>query len=235
MESSHKLGTLAIHAGQSSQQWNHGAIIPPIVLSSTFYQSSPGQPTKYDYSRSGNPTRDCLETALAALEGAKYGLAFSSGLAAQLTIIQSLAKSGEHVVACEDCYGGTGRQLRTNFSNMGIDTTFVEGNEVADIGRAIIPGRTKVVWIESPTNPHLSLFDLKAIHDEIKKIDSKVAYIVDNTFMSSVLQQPLRFGADVVVHSATKYMNGHADVIMGAVMTNNDFIYEKVKFSQNSK
>lgn len=235
MASPYGIGTIAIHAGQSPKQWTYGAVIPPVCLSSTFYQPAPAQPIKYEYSRSGNPTRECLETALAALEGAKYGLTFSSGLATQLTIVQSLLKSGDHVVCCEDCYGGTGRQFRTNFANLGIETTFADGTDVFDIAKAIVPGRTKIVWLESPTNPTLKMTDLKAVNDAIRSIDPKIVYVVDNTFMSSVLQQPLTLGADIVMHSLTKYMNGHSDVVMGALMTSDDEIYDKLKFFQNSK
>jgi cystathionine gamma-lyase len=232
---SHGFGTIAVHAGQSPDQWNHGAVIPPVCMSSTFHQSSPGQPTKFAYSRCGNPTRDCLETALAALEGAKYGLAFSSGLAAQLTIIQTLVKSGEHIVCCEDCYGGAGEQLRTNFANLGVETTFFEGTNEQNIVDAIIPGRTKIVWIETPTNPCLNLFDLKAVNLAIRKIDPKIVLVVDNTFMSSYLQQPMTFGADIVMHSLSKFMNGHSDVVMGAAMTDSEEIYKKLLYFQESK
>lgn len=231
----YSIGTLAVQAGQHPRQEAHGAVIPPIYLSCTYYQPSPGQPvTKYDYARSGNPTRDGLETALAAIEEAKYALAFSSGLATQMTVIQSLVKSGQHIVCCEDCYGGTGRQLRTSFVDMDIMTTFVEGIDADSFAEAIIPNKTKMVWIESPTNPCLKLIDLKAVGEAVKRIDPSIVYVVDNTFMSSVLQQPLKLGADIVTHALTKYMNGHSDVVMGALMTNNEHYYNKLKFQQNA-
>lgn len=144
-------------------------------------------------------------------------------------------KTGEHVICCDDCYGGTGRQLRTAFKDMGIETTFVDGTDIASVANAVIPGRTRVVWIESPTNPTLKVTDLKAVHDAVKNIDQSIVYVVDNTFMSSVLQQPIKFGVDIVVHSMSKYMNGHSDVIMGCLMTSNQEIYDKLKFNQNSK
>ena len=146
-----------------------------------------------------------------------------------------MVKTGEHVVCCEDCYGGTGRQFRTAFKNMGIETTFVDGTDVASIATAVVPGRTRLVWIETPTNPTLKLTDLKSVHDAIKNIDKSIVIVVDNTFMSSVLQRPIKFGADVVMHSMTKYMNGHSDVVMGCLMTSSGEIYDKLKFNQNSK
>ena len=146
-----------------------------------------------------------------------------------------MVKAGEHVICCEDCYGGTGEQFRTAFKNMGIETTFVDGTDVASFANAVIPGRTRVVWVESPTNPTLNLTDLKAVHDAIKNIDKSIVLVVDNTFMSSVLQRPIKFGADIVMHSMSKYMNGHSDVVMGCLVTSNDEIYNKLKSNQNSK
>ena len=146
-----------------------------------------------------------------------------------------MVKTGEHVVCCEDCYGGTGEQFRTTFKNMGIETTFVDGTDVASIANAVVPGRTRLVWIETPTNPSLNLTDLKSVHDAIKNIDKSIVFVVDNTFMSSVLQRPIKFGADIVMHSMSKYMNGHSDVVMGCLMTSNDEIYNKLKFNQNGK
>ena len=162
------------------------------------------------------------------------GIAFSSGLAVQLTIVQTFVRSGEHIVCCQDCYGGTGRQFRTTLANMQIQTTFVD-EDAASIVRAIIPGKTKLLWIESPTNPSLRVIDLKAVHDEVKKIDENIIYVVDNTFMSSVLQKPLKFGADIVTHSLSKYINGHSDVVMGCLVTSNEELYNKLKFQSNGK
>jgi len=162
-------------------------------------------------------------------------LTFSSGLATQLTILQSLVKSGEHVVCSDDCYGGTGRMFRTVMANMGIETSFVDARDVSLVAAAIRPGRTKLIWIETPTNPTLKLTDIRAVRDVVKAIDPAIVYVVDNTFMSSVLQQPLEFGADIVMHSLTKYMNGHSDVVMGALMTNNEILHGQLMFHQNGK
>lgn len=161
-------------------------------------------------------------------------MTFSSGLATTLSIVQSLLKSGDHIVSCEDCYGGTGRLFRTACLPNGIQTTFVDSRHVAEVEKAIIPGTTKLVWIETPTNPTLILTDIEAVAEMIKRIDPDIAYVVDSTFASSYLQQPLALGADIVMHSLTKYMNGHSDVVMGAVMTNSETFYNKMKFFQNA-
>lgn len=258
MDSNHDLrgqdfGTRAIHAGQSPSQWPHGAVIPPICVSTTFYQPAPAEPLLgYDYSRAGNPTRTCLETCLASLEKANYGeplyplrfirtiynkhifaaLTFSSGLATTMTIVQGLLCSGQQVISCDDCYGGTGRYFRKCVAQLGIETIFVDGRQVDNFVSAVEKGVTKMIWIETPTNPTLRLSDIRGVVDGVKNIDQEIIVVVDNTFMSSYLQQPIDFGADIVMHSLTKYMNGHTDVVMGAMMTNNERIYEQLKFMQ---
>lgn len=250
--------TKAVQAGQSASQWTNREIIPPVSLSTTYLQPSPGQPVTFEYSRSGNPTRRALETSLAALESGRYGrsssgslcaviydamflvsfvqtaLVFSSGLAATHSLTQSVLKTGDHIVCCEDCYGGTGRLFRTSCAQNGIETTFVDTRDLEQIRQAMIPNRTKLVWIETPTNPTLRLTDIQAVAEMIKGLDWDVAYVVDSTFSSSYLQQPLALGADIVVHSLTKYMNGHSDVLMGAVITNSQTLFEKMSFFQNA-
>lgn len=161
-------------------------------------------------------------------------LTFSSGLAATLSVTQALLKTGDHIVSCDDCYGGTGRLFRTSCAQNGIQTTFVDSRLVSEVEKAIIPGKTKLVWIETPTNPTLRLTDIEAVADMLKKVDQEIVYLVDSTFVSSYFQQPLALGADIVMHSLTKYMNGHSDVVMGCVMTNSETIYEKMKFFQNA-
>ncbi|RWS06126.1 cystathionine gamma-lyase-like protein [Dinothrombium tinctorium] len=228
-------GTTAIHAGQDPKQWSSLAIIPPISLSTTFQQPSPAKPVEFEYSRSGNPTRKCLEECLAALEGAKYGkhdgLTFSSGLAATVSVTH-LLKAGDHIVCGDDVYGGTNRYFRTCASELGIEVTFVDARNTDNVKKAI-KENTRMVWMETPTNPTMKLCDIEEIADHVKQL-SNVFLVVDNTFMSSYFQQPLALGADISMHSLTKYMNGHADVIMGAIMTNREDLYERLKYLQNS-
>ncbi|RWS22095.1 cystathionine gamma-lyase-like protein [Leptotrombidium deliense] len=223
-------GTKAIHAGQDPKQWTSWAVIPPISLSTTFQQPAPAEPLEYEYSRSGNPTRKCLETALAALEGGKFGMVFSSGLATTLTITH-LLKHGDHVVCGDDVYGGTNRYFRTCASQMGIDVTFVDATNTENVKKAF-KENTRMVWMETPTNPTMKLCDIRAIADYVKT-KPNVFLAVDNTFMSSYFQQPLALGADIVMHSLTKYMNGHSDVVMGAVVTNRSDLNETLKYLQN--
>ena len=183
---------------------------------------------------SGNPTRNCLEEALASSENAKYGLAFSSGLAATTSILHSFLKSGDHVVSGQDCYGGTGRLLRIFAESFSIQVTYVDSTSTEAVKAAVRPDKTKLVMLESPTNPSLHLTDIKAVSEAVKLIAPDAVYCIDNTFMSPYLQQPLDLGADLSMHSLSKYVNGHSDVIMGAVMTNNDTMYHRLKFMQNA-
>lgn len=149
-----------------------------------------------------------------------------------MTIVQGLLSTGQEIVSCDDCYGGTGRYFRKCVSRLGIETVFVDGREVDNFVSAVKKGVTKMIWIETPTNPTLRLSDIEGVVKRVKSIDKDIIVVVDNTFMSSYLQQPLSFGADIVMHSLTKYMNGHTDVVMGAMMTNNREIYEQLKFMQ---
>ncbi|XP_035217835.1 cystathionine gamma-lyase-like [Stegodyphus dumicola] len=226
-----EFGTRAIHAGQNPEKWNHRAVIPPISLATTFQQFAPAQHAGFEYSRSGNPTRQSLEECLASLESAKYALCFASGLATTLSLIH-LLQSGEHVVCFDDLYGGTNRYFRTCASKMGIEVTFVDMRDVKSVENAI-QHNTKMIWIETPTNPTMKMVDIEEVCKLLKHYPGIIS-VVDNTFMSSYFQKPLTLGADIVMHSLTKYMNGHSDVVMGAIATNNEEIYKQMKYFQNS-
>jgi cystathionine beta-lyase/cystathionine gamma-synthase len=221
--------TLAIHAGQEPDPV-HGGVMPNIVLSTTFAQPEPGQPRVFDYSRSGNPTRQSLEQCLAALEHARFGFAFASGCAAATTLLHTLAP-GDHVVCGDDVYGGTYRLFMRVLRAFGVETSFVEASDVRRFEAAFTP-KTKLAWVESPTNPLLKLADIAALADVSH--GRKVPLVVDNTFASPMLQQPLDLGADVVLHSATKYLNGHSDVVGGALLMNDAALAERLRFLQNA-
>lgn len=224
-----RFATRAIHAGQEPEPAT-GAITTPIYQTSTFAQSAPGVHKGYDYSRTDNPTRTALQEALASLESAEYGLAFSSGMGATTTILL-LLKQGDHVISSRDVYGGTYRIFRRVFENFGLRFSFVETSEVRQIERAVTR-RTRLLWVESPTNPLLRITDIKAAAEVARRHGALC--VVDNTFASPFFQQPLRLGADLVVHSTTKYIGGHADVVGGAVCLNDRAIYERLKFLQNA-
>ncbi|XP_075471947.1 cystathionine gamma-lyase [Ascaphus truei] len=223
--------THAIHTGQEPEQWNSMAVVPPISLSTTFKQHGPGEYTGYEYSRSGNPTRNCLEKSVAALDGAKYSLAYSSGLAATLNIAH-LLKSGDKILCTSDVYGGTNRYFRRIASEMGLEVTFVDCSDLKCLEAAITP-ETKLLWIETPTNPMLTVIDIQGCADIVSK-HKDIIFAVDNTFMSAYFQRPLALGADICMYSATKYMNGHTDVVMGLVSVKCDKLYERLKFLQNA-
>ena len=223
------LDTLAIHAGQAPDPGT-GAVMPPIVLSSTFAQRGPGQHQGFEYARTDNPTRRTLEHCLATLEGATHGLAFASGCAAMTTLLHTL-KPGDHVVACDDVYGGTFRILDKVMKPLGIETSWVDLTDMTRLEGAITE-RTKLVWLETPTNPMLKLLDLKQAADISKRRGLKL--VVDNTFATPILQRPLALGADVVVHSTTKYLNGHSDVVGGAILTSDDALAKELRFLQNA-
>lgn len=223
--------TKAIHVGQDAEQWNSRAVVPPISMSTTFKQFGPAKHSGYEYGRSGNPTRDVLEKCLASLDNGKYGLTFSSGLGATTTMITMLS-AGDHIVAGDDLYGGTNRLMRQVAMKMNIEVDFIDCTNLAKIEAAIKPN-TKLFWIETPTNPLLKVIDIEAVCNVAHKHPG-VVVVVDNTFLSSYLQRPLDLGADVVMYSLTKYMNGHSDVIMGAATMNDEAIYEKLKFLQNA-
>ena len=224
-----KIETLAIHAGQHPDPTS-GAVMTPIVLSSTFAQEGPGVHKGYEYSRSGNPTRNALEACIAELEGGKHGFAFGSGLGATTTLLHML-KPGDHVVCGDDVYGGTFRILDKVFKPMGIATSFVDFSDPTRLRDALRP-ETKMVWLETPTNPTLKVFDIAALADIAKS--KNVPLVVDNTFATPVIQRPLELGATIVYHSTTKYLNGHSDVVGGAAVTSDDAIAERLRFLQNA-
>jgi cystathionine beta-lyase/cystathionine gamma-synthase len=223
------LDTKCIHAGQEPDPIS-GAVMTPIVLSSTFAQDGPGGHKGYDYSRAGNPTRTALEGCLAALEGARHGIAFGSGCAATTAILLTL-KSGDHVLCGDDVYGGTFRIFDKVLKPFGVEATFMDMRDAARVGEAIRPS-TRLVWMETPSNPMLKVFDIAAIAEVARKRGVPVA--VDNTFATPMLQQPLALGATMSVHSTTKYLNGHSDVVGGAVMTSDDALADKLHFLQKS-
>ena len=221
--------TRAIHAGQAPDPAT-GAVVVPIYQTSTFAQDGVGKHRGYEYSRTGNPTRAALEQCIAALEGGAHGLAFASGMAAEATIMQ-LLKPGDHAIAVDDLYGGTYRLFRRVLEPLGISFSFVDGSDLQAVERSVTE-RTRIIWLESPTNPLLQLVDIEAV--------SKLAHarqalvVVDNTFMSPYFQRPLSLGADIVVHSATKYLGGHSDVIGGTLVVNREDLGERLAFLQNA-
>ena len=225
------LGTLAIHGGQSPDPTT-GAVMPPIYATSTYAQSSPGVHQGFEYSRTHNPTRFAYERCIASLEGGSRGFAFASGLAATSTLLE-LLDSGDHVIAMDDLYGGSYRLFeRVRRRSAGLDFSFVDLTEPAKF-EAAITSKTKLVWIETPTNPLLKIVDIAAISAIAKRHGLLVA--VDNTFASPILQRPLERGADIVMHSATKYLNGHSDMVGGMlVVGDNDELGEQLAFLQNS-
>lgn len=223
--------TDVIHVGQEPEQWKSMAIVPPISLSTTFKQHAPGNHAGFEYSRSGNPTRNCLEKAVAALDGAKHCLALASGLAATVTITHML-KAGEGIVCMDDVYGGTNRYFQRIAAQVGLDVSFADCTN-PELLKAALKPNTKLVWIETPTNPMMKVVDIKACSDLLHEHNKDIVVVVDNTFMSAYFQRPLALGADICMYSATKYMNGHSDVVMGLVSVNRDDLYERLKFLQN--
>ena len=225
-----KFATRAIHVGQDPDPAT-GATIVPIYQTSTYTQEAPGQHKGYEYSRTGHPTRAALEECVAALEGAEHGLAFASGLAATPAVM-SLLGPGDHIVAGDALYGGSYRLFDKELQKSnGLDFTFVDTTDPESVERALQP-ETKMLWIETPTNPMLTLSDIPLLSEMARERGATVA--VDNTFASPYFQQPLSLGADIVVHSTTKYMGGHSDVVGGAVMTSDGEMHERIKFYQNA-
>lgn len=226
--------TKAIHAGEEPdfRDGATGDVVVPVHLSTTFARAKVNVPTAgYEYTRSLNPTRRALETKLAALENANCGLAFASGLAAETTLLTALLRSGDHIIAFDDLYGGTKRLFNNVFVNYGVGVTFVDATDVSTVEKAIKPS-TRLIWIESPSNPLLKVCDISAI----AKIASAngLILVVDNTFLSPYFQKPLDLGADIVVHSSTKYIGGHSDVLGGALLLNNPEYYAKLQYHQNA-
>ncbi len=223
------LDTLCIHGGQEPDA-HTGAVMTPIVLASTFAQNGPGAPRGFDYSRAGNPTRTALEGCYAAVEGAKHGVAFGSGCAATTTLLLTL-KSGDHVLAGSDLYGGTFRIFDQVMKPFGLEATFLDMTDLDAVAAALRPN-TRMIWLETPSNPLLKIFDIARIAEVARKVN--LTFVVDNTFATPLLQRPLDLGATASVHSATKYLNGHSDVIGGAVMTSDDGLAERLHFLQKS-
>ena len=224
-----KFETRAIHDGQEPEAQT-GAVVVPIFQTSTFAQEAPGRHKGYEYSRSQNPTREALEACIASLEGGRHGLAFASGLAATGTVM-NLLKSGDHVVCTDDVYGGTYRLFEKVFKDYGIRYTFVDSRDTANIESAMEP-TTRLVWIETPSNPLLKVVDLRAVATLCS--NRGVTSVVDNTFATPYFQNPLALGIDVVVHSSTKYLGGHSDVVGGVVVTDRDDLHERLRFCQNA-
>jgi cystathionine gamma-lyase len=225
----HHIETLAIHAGQPPEA-RTGAVMTPVFLTSTYAQKGPGRHTGFEYSRTQNPTRFALEANLAALEGGTWGLAFNAGLAAS-TAVMSLLEAGDHVVAGDDLYGGSFRLFDKVFRRLGLSFTYVDARDPRAVAAAIGP-RTRLAWVETPTNPLLRLFDISAIARLCRGRGVLVA--VDNTFMTPYFQRPLALGADLVVHSTTKYLNGHSDVVGGAIVGSDPALRDRLAFLQNA-
>src|SRR3990172_6921714 len=221
--------TLAIHAGQQPDPTT-GAIMTPVYLTSTYVQAGPGEHKGYEYSRTRNPTREALEGCLAALGGGRHGLAFGSGLAATDAILH-LLDAGDHVLASDDVYGGTFRIFEKVFRRVGLEFTYVDMTDPGNVARALRPG-TRLVWIESPTNPMLKIVDLAEVARIARAHGALTA--VDNTFATPYFQRPLELGIDLVAHSTTKYLNGHSDVVGGAVLTSDPALHERLAFLQNA-
>jgi len=230
--------TRVIHAGQPPDPTT-GAVVFPISLATTFQQASPGVHKGFEYSRTGNPTRQAFEANVAAAESAKFGVAFASGSATTMTIC-NMYRPGDHVIVMDDCYGGTYRYFTKVAAPTGVSVTFFDFNNQGEFEKQFT-SHTRLVWMETPTNPLLKIVDIAHVAGIVKKRNAqitdesqKILLVVDNTFLSPYFQNPLNLGADIVVHSVTKYINGHSDVVMGIALTNNQAIFDKLKFLQNA-
>jgi cystathionine gamma-synthase len=222
----------AIHAGSTADPTT-GAVIPPIFATSTYKQDGVGGLRGgYEYSRSGNPTRAALEECIAALEGGTHGFAFASGLAAEHTVLRALCRPGDHLVVPHDAYGGSHRLFDKVEAPWGLEHTSARLTDPEAVAAAVRPGRTRLLWVETPTNPMLAIADIAALAQVAR--DAGALLVVDNTFASPYLQQPLELGADVVVHSTTKYCGGHSDVVGGAVVVRDDELADQVRYHQNA-
>ena len=224
-----KFSTKALHAGIEPDPTT-GAIMTPIFQTSTYVQAAPGDHKGYEYARTQNPTRDVLQNNLAALENGKHGLCFSSGLAATDAIIK-LLNPGDEVISTNDLYGGSYRIFTKVFERYGIKFKFVPMSDISSIEK-FVTANTKMIWVETPTNPLMNIIDISGAATIATK--HKLMLVVDNTFASPYLQNPLDLGASIVIHSATKYLGGHSDVVMGAIVTNDSLLYEQLKFTQNA-
>lgn len=225
------LETLAIHAGQEPEAIT-GAVMTPIFQTSTYAQEAVGQHKGFEYSRTGNPTRSALEANLAALEGGEFGLAFASGMAATDTVLRLLSP-GDHVLAGNDVYGGTFRLFDKEFKRYGLEFSYVDASDLDQVS-AGLQENTRLLWLETPTNPLLKLTDLAGAAALLASVDNPPYLVVDNTFATPYLQQPLTLGADIVVHSTTKYLGGHSDVVGGAVVCRSEEVQQRLAFLQNA-
>ncbi|WKZ49108.1 MAG: cystathionine gamma-synthase [Anaerolineales bacterium] len=227
-----KFETLAIHAGQEPDP-NNGAVMTAVYFTSTYMQDGVGKPRQgYEYSRTMNPTRKALQDCLAALEGGQFGLAFSSGLAATDTVLR-LLNADDHVLAGNDVYGGTFRLFDKILRRFNLDFTFADTTDPESVAEALTPS-TRLVWLETPTNPYLRVTDIRAVAEVVHAHENKPLLVVDNTFATPYLQRPLELGADIVVHSMTKYLGGHSDVVGGAVVVKDKELADKLYFLQNA-
>jgi len=224
-----KFNTKTIHGGQITEK-GYGAVMPPIYQTSTYSQSSPGNHQGYEYSRTHNPTRHALESSLASIENGQFGLAFGSGLAA-IDAVLKLFKPGDEIISTNDLYGGSYRLFTKIFEKYGLKFHFADMQNVANVD-ALINVKTQMIWVESPTNPMMSIVDIKALSKIAKA--NEILLAVDNTFATPFLQKPLDLGADIVMHSATKYLAGHSDVVLGALVTDNKKISDQLYFIQNA-
>jgi len=224
-----KFNTKVIHGGQIKEK-AYGAVMPPIYQTSTYAQASPGEHKGYEYSRTQNPTRHALERSIASLENAKYGLAFSSGLSA-IDAIMKLFKSGDEIISTNDLYGGSYRLFNKIYKKFGLKFIFTDLRDLSNVEN-LINDKTKLIWVETPTNPMINVIDIKGLSDICKS--NNILLGVDNTFSTPYLQKPIDLGADIVMHSATKFLAGHSDVILGLLAVSNDELAEKLYFMQNS-
>lgn len=229
MEKKLRFNSATIHGGQSPDP-AYGAVMPPIYQTSTYAQSTPGGHKGFEYSRTHNPTRQALEKSIASIENGQYGLAFASGLAA-MDAVMKLLKPGDEVISTNDLYGGSYRLFMKIFEDFGLKFHFVGMNDLAEVTKVINP-RTKLIWVETPTNPMMNVVDITAIANIAK--EHQLLLAVDNTFASPYLQQPLNFGADIVMHSATKYLAGHSDVVLGSLVVNDSDLHQRLAFIQNA-
>ena len=224
-----KFNTKVIHGGQIKEK-AYGAVMPPIYQTSTYAQASPGEHKGYEYSRTQNPTRHALERSIASLENAKYGLAFSSGLSA-IDAIMKLFKSGDEIISTNDLYGGSYRLFNKIYKKFGLKFIFTDLRDLSNVEN-LINDKTKLIWVETPTNPMINVIDINGLSDICKS--NNILLGVDNTFSTPYLQKPIDLGADIVMHSATKFLAGHSDVILGLLAVSNDELAEKLYFMQNS-
>ena len=224
-----KFNTKTIHGGQIKEK-GYGAVMPPIYQTSTYSQTKPGEHKGYEYSRTHNPTRTALENSLASIENGKHGLAFSSGLSA-IDAVLKLFEPGDEIISTNDLYGGSYRLFDKVFKKFGLKFIFSDLQDIEEVS-GLITSKTKMIWVETPTNPMMNLIDVQSLSEICRK--NKVLLAVDNTFATPYLQKPLDLGADIVMHSATKYLAGHSDVILGALIVKDDQLAEKLYFLQNA-